>query len=236
MPQFDFEQYIRDVVDEHIDISQLAMDVSQEITISPEIIHAEIDEYLDENRITELVDVDVIADAILNNNLSAIEEGLDYHTIADNVYERISISDIADDVIGNHLGDIMDSIDYNLITENVLSDIDYQEIVCNVTKHQDFVFAVKQLIAEYNSAPKDVPEEKNFIMGPYDRLEDPKESQVLMHFTKDQLKDIVIASILGAMNQSNSNGLHSTPADELYDKVVSIFPYQIREFLNRKDR
>lgn len=236
MPQFDIEQYIRDVIDEHIDITQLANDVSQEINISSEIIQAEIDEYLDERRVTELVDVDTIADSILNNNLSAIEEGLDYDNIADNVYERISISDIADEVMGNHLGDIVDSLDYHDIAENVESVIDYDLIVEKIIKNENFLKAIGKVDAVTSNSTENVIEEKNFIMGPYDGLEDPKESQVLMHFTKDQLKDIVIASILGAMNQSNSNGLHSTPADELYDKVVSIFPYQIREFLNRKDR
>lgn len=215
MSQFDFENYIKSIVDEHIDISQLAMDVCDEITISEEMIQAGVEGYLDEDKIIDLLDMD---------------------SLADNVYERISISDVADDVASGYMDMFIDNLNYDDIAGNVENAIDYDKIVETIIKNDHFLTAINGIITNSTTKTDPIVEEKTFTEGPYNGLEDAKDVHVFMNFTQEQLKDVIVSSIAGMMHVSRNNQIETLRTDVLYDAIVSTLPYEIKQFLNRKDK
>jgi hypothetical protein len=157
-------------------------------------------------------------------------------TIADSVYERISVSDLADDIASNHMDSIVDHLDYDEIANNIENAIDYDEIVETIIKNDNFLTAINGIIVNSNTKTGPVVEEKTFTQGPYNGLEDAKDVHVFMNFTKDQLKDVIVSSISSMIYLSSLHSIETLRTDVLYDAIVTTLPYDVKQFLNRKDK
>jgi hypothetical protein len=231
MEEFSLEkylhEYIKDIVNSQIDISDLASMVANEISIDEWLIDSAIERIVTPEYISEAIDTSDIVNEIINDNISDIEDALDIDSITEKVVESIDMYSLTTDVKDGVTDDILH-----------LAHLGATEFFTNFNPSNDtlltraFTKAVNNVIN--GVASESYVEDKNFLVGPFNGLEDSSDkSEDTIQISKSELDEIILSCIGIVVTQAEIENIYSIPANSIYDKVIKNLPLKFNKLINK---
>lgn len=230
MEEFSLEkylhEYIKDIVNSQIDMSDLASMVANEISIDEWLIDSAIERIVTPEYISEAIDTSDIVNEIINDNISDIEDALDIDSITEKVVDSIDMYSLTTDVKDGITDDIMH-----------LAHLGATEFLKNFNPTNDtpltraFTKAVKAAIDGVIS--ENHVEDKNFMVGPFNGLEDNVITPTIS-LTKQELDQIIASTISSISQLSRYKSINDIPADEIYTAIVNSLTGEVYTFIKEK--
>jgi len=231
MEEFNLEkylhEYIKDIVNSQIDISDLASMVANEISIDEWLIDSAIERIVTPEYISEAIDTSDIVNEIINDNISDIEDALDIDSITEKVVESIDMYSLTSDVKDGVADEILDLVHLRYIeffnSFNPSND---------TPLNRSFTKAVNAAINGVTT--ENSVEDKNFLVGPFNGLENSNDKvEETIEVSKSELEEMITSCVGVILTEGESQNLLLTPAVDLYNKVVRGLPFKFNKLMNK---
>lgn len=218
----ELESFVENVINNTIDYEMIANEVVKEIQISDDMLDDAVRKHIDYAAIADEVDVDSIAQTIVNYHMTDIQDALDIEEISQNVLERVDITELTNDVMNEM--DIQSEIEFSFNTHlaQAFAGFDPEE---KNTLNVHFCNAIRDAVT-YLSKSGQIPTIQTAISSVD---ESSIEKKVEKSFTPDDILSVVSSCVISSMYGVKSDSGIST--DDLINRSINSLPGHIRNFI-----
>lgn len=221
----ELENFVENVINNTIDYEMIANEVVKEIQISEDMLDHAVKMHIDYAAIADEVDVDSIAQTIINYHMSDIQDAIDIDQISENVLERVDITELTNDVMNEMDFQSEIELSFNPHLAEAFAGFDPEE---KNTLNVHFCNAIKDAVI-YLSKTGQIPTVQPVITSVN---ESNIEKQTEKSFTPDDIMSVVSSCVISSMYGLKSD-LNMT-TDQLLKKSISSLPDHIRNFIEKK--